>query len=200
MDWDAARFLSFFTQVDGLFERAIAKPTLPQFYKTEQRRAEARWRVPIGDLYWTAASQMQRASSSVAGGEAEVGYGQCVESLRVLVECMGLVGEEQERRMEEWDWHGRHARGEVGGDYRESMKYMVGKRPFVTGEGYLGMGPAEAAEGDVVVVFCGGRIPFVLRPREGGEGVFEFVGEAYCDGVMDGEAAEAGELSEFFMV
>jgi hypothetical protein len=62
------------------------------------------------------------------------------------------------------------------------------------------MGPAEVVVGDVVVVFCGGRIPFVLRPREGGEGVFEFVGEAYCDGVMDGEAAEGGELTEFFMV
>jgi len=56
-------------------------------------------------------------------------------------------------------------------------------------------------------VFCGGRIPFVLRPKESGLAVvaadgkgerklFEFVGEAYCDGVMDGEAVEKGVIRE----
>jgi hypothetical protein len=71
---------------------------------------------------------------------------------------------------------------------------------FLWGVGFLGLGRGEVVVGVVVVVFCGGRIPFVLTPREGGEGVFEFVGEAYCDGVMDGEVAEGGELTDFFLV
>lgn len=61
------------------------------------------------------------------------------------------------------------------------------------------------------MVFCGGRIPFVLRPmefevivatrgRRRKRGLFSFVGEAYCDGVMDGEAVEGGKLREFYLV
>ncbi|KAH6842310.1 hypothetical protein B0I37DRAFT_381652 [Chaetomium sp. MPI-CAGE-AT-0009] len=87
------------------------------------------------------------------------------------------------------------------------MKYMMGKRPFLTAEGYLGMGPEGVQAGDVVVVFCGGRIPFVLRPTKSELVVgqrkiklFEFVGEAYCDGVMDGEVVDHRKLSEFYLV
>jgi hypothetical protein len=33
-----------------------------------------------------------------------------------------------------------------------------------------------------------------------GKEVYEFVGEAYCDGVMDGEVLGRRELREFWMV
>ncbi|KAK4034481.1 heterokaryon incompatibility protein-domain-containing protein [Parachaetomium inaequale] len=202
MSWHAGRFLAFLTQIDTLFSLAMSKPhPHTSFYPTEERRAEARWRTPTGDLYWTAAQGgMQRATAEDAG----VGHKQLWEMLKFFVACE-RVGDaaEQSKRFEEWDWEGKVSRGEVGGDYRESMKYVVGKRPFLAGEGYLGMGPAEVQGGDVVVVFCGGRVPFVLRPSEsklGGEEVFEFVGEAYCDGVMDGEVVGRRELREFFLV
>ncbi|KAK4119043.1 HET-domain-containing protein [Parathielavia appendiculata] len=204
MGWEgptaAARFLGFLRQVDALFQRAMAQDDgLPRLYGSQERRAEARWRVPIGDLYWTKAEGMHRAPA-----EAVVYHGQVLEFLEFFVECAGLSSsEEQDRWAEAWDLHGRLDRGEVGDYYRETMKVFVGKRPFVTTEGYLGMGPADAAAGDVVVVFCGGRIPFVLRPlcmerRE--KRLFKYMGEAYCDGVMDGKAVELGEFSAFFLV
>ncbi|KAK4097992.1 HET-domain-containing protein [Parathielavia hyrcaniae] len=208
MEWEgptaAVRFLGFLRQVDALFERAMAREELPRLYRSQERRAEARWRVPIGDLYWTREEGTRRAPA-----EAVVYHRQAREFFEYIAVGAGLIAvEELERRIEEWNLSesavtGRIERGEVGGFYRETMKLFVGKRPFVTTEGYLGMGPADAAAGDVVVVFCGGRIPFVLRPlcaawRE--KRLFKYVGEAYCDGVMDGEVVERGEFSAFLLV
>jgi hypothetical protein len=59
----------------------------------------------------------------------------------------------------------------------------------------------EIKAGDVVVVFCGGRIPFVLRPLPCQmEHQFALIGEAYCDGSMDGECAEEGASQDLFLV
>ncbi|KAK3304851.1 heterokaryon incompatibility protein-domain-containing protein [Chaetomium strumarium] len=202
LSWDAARYLRFFAQVDAVIDHSLALTTTtrsnrPQFYPSEARRREARWRLPIGDLFWTNDGRRMRRA-----GEAEAArqWAQCVANVRFLDECEKIVDvAEQKRRMEEWDWQGKMARGELGEEYRESMSYMTGKKPFCTAEGYPGMGPAGVREGDVVVVFCGGRIPFVLRPVEQ-DGMFRFVGEAYCDGVMDGEVVGVRRLTEFYLV
>ncbi|KAK3906035.1 heterokaryon incompatibility protein-domain-containing protein [Staphylotrichum tortipilum] len=205
MAWDAVRFAGFFAQVDGLFELASRK-ALPRFYASEERRAEARWRVPVGDLYWTSAGGMQRLQN-----EGRVYHVQCWESVQLLAEGAVLSEEEGARRLREWGWKEKLERGEIGSEYRSSMEYVIGKKPFLTKEGYLGMGPAGVEVGDMVVVFCGGRIPFVLRPKEDGlvvpvnetgereRKLFEYIGEAYCDGVMDGEAVETGMLDEFYL-
>ncbi|KAL2256443.1 hypothetical protein VTK26DRAFT_1651 [Humicola hyalothermophila] len=81
----------------------------------------------------------------------------------------------------------------------------------------FGWGVDGVKEGDVVVVFEGGRWPFVLREVEGGEegkGVgdaakggegkrrYRIVGDCYLHGIMDGEAMEdeLGEEMEFAVV
>jgi hypothetical protein len=38
---------------------------------------------------------------------------------------------------------------------------------------------------DILCIFLGGNVPFILRPL--GDGSYELVGEAYVHGVMDGE-------------
>lgn len=53
--------------------------------------------------------------------------------------------------------------------------------------------------GDVVVVFKGARIPYLVKPAEV-ERRFQFIGEAYCDGIMDGEVVEMGTAEEFYLV
>ena len=69
--------------------------------------------------------------------------------------------------------------------YRDGMMRMDKKRPFLSRKGYMGMGPVVAQRGDVIVIFMGSWIPHILRPKQGDK--FAFLGEAYCDGVMDGE-------------
>lgn len=59
-----------------------------------------------------------------------------------------------------------------------------GRVLFTTANGYIGLAPHGTREGDLVFVILGGEVPFVLRPYDDG---YEFIGEAYVQGVMNGE-------------
>lgn len=198
LSWDPPRLLGYFSQIDTLFDIAMARqtPGIQSAYPCPARRTEARWRVPIGDLYWTPDHELRRAPQ-----EAERYHRQCLDSLDFSNECTRLTAEEQAQRFNEWGWDEKLRNGELGAFYRMSMEYVIGKKPFMTEKGYLGMGPAGAQTGDVVAVFCGGRIPFVMRPQKGDFKIqtFAFLGEAYCDGIMDGEAAIMDRIQDLFL-
>ncbi|KAK4449036.1 heterokaryon incompatibility protein-domain-containing protein [Podospora aff. communis PSN243] len=61
---------------------------------------------------------------------------------------------------------------------------------FATRDGYLGLGPNRAREGDVVFVIPGNETPLVLRPLPGTQDKFTLVGECYVHGIMDGQALD----------
>ncbi|KAH8660845.1 hypothetical protein BGZ60DRAFT_381584 [Tricladium varicosporioides] len=63
-----------------------------------------------------------------------------------------------------------------------------GRRPFLTSEGYLGLGPASVQQGDIVAIIYGAEVPMVFRKASGVK--YLLIGEAYVDGIMDGEAME----------
>lgn len=75
------------------------------------------------------------------------------------------------------------------------------KRAFaITNSGYIGLLPEATKQGDLVCVFHGGRIPFVLRQRR--DGYYHFVGEAYVHEIMNGEGvrrARPGDVKEFWI-
>jgi len=75
---------------------------------------------------------------------------------------------------------------------------MTGKRPFLTRNGYVGMGPGPMEPGDVVVVFAGDHLPRVIRKSR--DRFWDYVGEAYCDGIMDGEAWDESKLEPFYLI
>jgi hypothetical protein len=77
---------------------------------------------------------------------------------------------------------GRVARG-VGAD----------RRLCTTKSGLIGMAPKYAKLGDRVAVMTGCDMPFVLRPK--GEH-YEFIGAAFVEGLMKGEAIERVERGE----
>ncbi|KAF3035186.1 hypothetical protein E8E11_004011 [Didymella keratinophila] len=66
---------------------------------------------------------------------------------------------------------------------------------MVTRTGRIGFIPKDALEDDVIAVLTGGRVPIVLRPKDG---YYNVVGDAYVHGIMDGEAIEdcSGELQD----
>jgi hypothetical protein len=83
---------------------------------------------------------------------------------------------------------------------------LAADRRFIrTQKGYLGFGPASCEIGDSVVVFSGSKVPYVLRRRSvdlSGQPFYEFLGDAYVQGIMDGEAyasigSEGGRLERF---
>lgn len=59
--------------------------------------------------------------------------------------------------------------------------------PFVTEKGHLGLSAEHVQRGDVVAIIRGSQVAFVLREWAGG--AYQLVGEAYVEGIMDGEAA-----------
>lgn len=61
---------------------------------------------------------------------------------------------------------------------------VVGRKPFRTQDGHIGLGPYVLEPGDLVCVLYGGRVPYILRPR--GDGTFVFLGECYVHGIMFG--------------
>lgn len=59
------------------------------------------------------------------------------------------------------------------------------RRLIVTEKGYLGLTAEHVRTGDVVVIMMGGQVPLVLRQVQQH---YVLIGEAYIDGIMDGEA------------
>lgn len=66
-------------------------------------------------------------------------------------------------------------------------KASSGRALFVTEKGYMGLGPAELQIGGKVVVLLGGSVPYVLWDKQR---YFNFVGECYVRGLMNGEAIQ----------
>ncbi|KAK0610345.1 heterokaryon incompatibility protein-domain-containing protein [Bombardia bombarda] len=67
---------------------------------------------------------------------------------------------------------------------------LGGRCICMTDSGHCVIGPFGMREGDVVVTFVGGKVPFVLRESEENPGMFELVGDAYVSDIMDGELFE----------
>ncbi|KAF2024166.1 hypothetical protein EK21DRAFT_79268 [Setomelanomma holmii] len=69
----------------------------------------------------------------------------------------------------------------------ELGQYALGKRFFITKNGFFGLEPKSTKKGDHVVVFLGEQVPFVLRQELGH---YRVVGETYVEGLMHGETLE----------
>jgi hypothetical protein len=82
--------------------------------------------------------------------------------------------------------------------YHRVINVGIGRKPFRTQQGYIGLGPFILRPGDVVCVFYGSRVPFILRPV--GDR-FQFLGECYLHGIMNGEALSDGRnMSQTFQI
>ncbi|KAH7409029.1 heterokaryon incompatibility protein-domain-containing protein [Cadophora sp. MPI-SDFR-AT-0126] len=69
-------------------------------------------------------------------------------------------------------------------------------RVCATEKGFVGLAPIGAKVGDLVVVFGGGAMPFVLRQSGESEGSFRLVGGCYVHGLMRGEAVRSPTWEE----
>ncbi|KAK5630208.1 hypothetical protein RRF57_005923 [Xylaria bambusicola] len=73
--------------------------------------------------------------------------------------------------------------------YTMAMARMAGRRPFRSNNGYVGLGPQDLADADVIAIPYGSTVPFAFRRVEGGgeDLMYRLVGEVYVFGIMDGE-------------
>lgn len=73
-------------------------------------------------------------------------------------------------------------------------------RLFRTNHGHLGSSVEGIRVGDLVCIMDGAQVPYVLR-QSGIEGQYEFLGDAYVHGFMEGEAMDLGlEVQEFALI
>jgi len=62
---------------------------------------------------------------------------------------------------------------------RFDISFLQGYRHrklFTTVQGYMGLAPSTAREGDLVCVLLGGDVPFILRPSKSN---YSLIGESY---------------------
>lgn len=168
----------------------LSKAKNPDIYTSPDRRDEAIWRIPVGDVDQDDTFLPCRATQS-----CKHSYDHCVAQLELQLQANSMASlEEYKTRAAEVNAMGEtrvaetDARGNVGSLYRIRMHELKGKRPFLSHIGYVGMGPSYMRPGDVIVVLSGASVPFIARPI--GEGRFRFLGECYCDGIMDGEIVD----------
>ncbi|KAL8993209.1 MAG: hypothetical protein Q9169_006521 [Polycauliona sp. 2 TL-2023] len=80
---------------------------------------------------------------------------------------------------------------------------MLNRRLLVSREhGYMGLGPARLRVGDVIAIFCGGHMCYILRNVEDdqlvkqadhGVSCYQLIGDAFVDGLMDGQGLTTAE-------
>ncbi|PVH79578.1 hypothetical protein DL98DRAFT_375285, partial [Cadophora sp. DSE1049] len=70
----------------------------------------------------------------------------------------------------------------------EIIGKSLGRLPFITRKGHLVLGPEYAGSGDFIGIIKGAQVPFILRRQSDEQ--YQLIGEAYVDGIMDGEATE----------
>ena len=93
------------------------------------------------------------------------------------------------------DWYFAHPEARLPHmSYIGRLLRMQDARPFLLDTDYIGMCPMEAKINDVVVIFLGGHVPYVLRPN--GD-AWTLVGEAFTFGAMDGEAMADARMETF---
>lgn len=71
--------------------------------------------------------------------------------------------------------------------FRAAALGCMGRCLFSTANGRIGLGPKEVRVGDQICVIQNAWTPFVIPPGQG-KGCSGFIGEAYVDGLMYGEA------------
>ncbi|KAK1830651.1 heterokaryon incompatibility protein-domain-containing protein [Podospora conica] len=78
---------------------------------------------------------------------------------------------------------------------------LEGRQLMLTAHDRWGLAPEDAENGDILVVMPGGAVPYVLRKRQVGgvENLYQFMGECYVHGCMDGEIPRSlGEDTEWW--
>lgn len=80
--------------------------------------------------------------------------------------------------------------------------YVFAFRFFTTRLGYIGLGPNNMKVGGTIHVFIGASVPFVLRrtaqqtATSRSQTTYEFIGNCYVQGIMDGEVLDGVDIDE----
>ncbi|KAF2498460.1 hypothetical protein BU16DRAFT_524572 [Lophium mytilinum] len=158
---------------------------------------DAAWRIPVWD------HEIQEDASWTRAGEAtRLRYQQCMPVYETVQKHMDQVKlSADSSKVLQFPLLQLGAQiNEILRQYMSPIILGRPSKPFMTRNGYLGMGPASMEPTDSVCLLFGARVPCVLRKRPGEEGGYVFVGEAFVYGIMDGEFLREDQLSTTFEI
>jgi len=194
---DLNRLVSYFSEVQKLLVLAALREATKALGTDGDKLRDAPWRIMLGDVAHDSNRKLRRAGPQDMESMRQLL--ELAELLNTLNTAVAMADPEQLATL-------------LGRVYQLvempevptlilRLESMRGKRPFLSQSmGYVGMGPGHARPGDAVVLLPGAETPYVIRPRpDNGLNHYEVVGEAYCDGIMDGEAAD-GPLVDIYLV
>jgi hypothetical protein len=175
----------FFAEIEEFCKESARRGN--QIYTLPQRREEAVWRIPIGDKEFNQGGISFICRATVRSAEGYQGMANGISALK----------EQPNMRMYEMAAFFRALREDPNlKSYMAMMGDMQNRRPFMTRLGFIGLGPAEMLPTDVICVLM--VVLYVLRECRGRGHIL--VGEAYCDGIMDGEFIEMHSSEETFVL
>jgi hypothetical protein len=125
---------------------------------------EARWRTPIGDKELNDEGTPRRATEQSCDARQDV--------LRRIEMWRGIFSPSAPPLSNSLG--GRQPYKKRESSYYYFMNSMSKRRPFRSRKGYVGLGPAQMLPNDVVCIFLGSQVPYILRPY-GSQG-YQFVG------------------------
>jgi Heterokaryon incompatibility protein (HET) len=79
---------------------------------------------------------------------------------------------------------------------RKLLPLLLRYKLCETQSGLVGMVPVDARVRDVIYLFAGSRMPFVLRPCDEDESKYQIIGVCYVHGMMNGEALRSEKWKE----
>jgi hypothetical protein len=132
-------------------------------YPDPQILEEARWRTPIGDKELNPSGTPRRATELSRDGRQDV-----LRRIEAQRETHPVLLSQLGPTLESW----KYRKGELS--YMHFMDSMFNRRPFRSRKGYVGLGPVQMLPNDVVCIFLGSQVPYILRPYES-QG-YQFVG------------------------
>ena len=65
-------------------------------------------------------------------------------------------------------------------------------------QGYIGLAPDHTQKSDILVIFLGGKFPYILR--KAGNEMYRFIGEAYVHDIMYEQFMEGDLKIEKFIL
>jgi hypothetical protein len=142
---------------------------------TQGQKAEAEWRIPIGDT--DACRSTNQTSRATATSTMKDGYA----AAKVLAKI--------ENRFI------KTAESDALGDFALQLGGIYDSRPFISKTGYVGLCPLKAKPGDAIAIFKGARVPYVIRKVENKQ-QWALIGESHVYGIMDGEFMTTNPVME----
>lgn len=146
----------------------------PRYTDTQKREAE--WRIPIGD-------------TEIADTNSQ--------PVRAAIESHMIAGFADAKAMSGLGtWNDDTEKDHLPfACFCCQFGRMYDSRPFMSHSGYVGLSPSESQLGDVIVIFSGVRVPYIVRKLKGETG-WVLVGESHVYGIMDGEFMSTNPAAE----